>query len=61
MQRNLVITELEARENAALEKASKEKSVKEQQTKNAAKELQQEVMIVYVLICFLVFYKWHCV
>ena len=48
---NFAIIELEARENAALQTASKEKSsaVKEQQTKNAAKQLEQEVQPTYYL------------
>jgi len=49
---NFAIIELEARENAALQKASKEKStaVKEQQTKNAAKQLEQEVQLLQLVI-----------
>lgn len=35
--------ELEARENAALQKTAKEKFVKDQQTKDAAKQLEQEI------------------
>jgi len=42
-----VIVELEARENAALQKTAKEKFVKDQQTKDAAKQLEQEVSLHY--------------
>jgi len=48
-----VIVELEARENAALQKAAKEKTaVKEQQTKNAAKQLEQEVLLSCIVCVF---------
>jgi len=43
------LVELEARESAALQKAAKDRTVKEQQTKNAAKQLEQEVIYVFTV------------
>jgi len=46
--------ELEARENAAVQSAARDKHVKDQQTKDAAKQLEQEVLshlYIHFLVC----------
>jgi len=49
---NYVIVELEAREHAAVQTAKEKSAIKEQQAKNAAKQLEQEVLLYFCVFFF---------